>query len=334
LKTKTLTLLTLLLVCAVSCREQKTSSMPAAQRDRVVVNVYPNITYAPLIIAKQKGYFAEENIDAVFQTTDTNAALLLLMSGKLDVAATPARTGIFNMVAKGTGVQIVADRGHSSPACVAEAIVAPPAMAESMKTEEGFRNARFASTRGGLMELLTEQLLARHRLTPADVHFVQLAQSSPTAQYPATAAVRFQSEPNLTQSVDKGIVKIIAPIEDLLPGSPHGVLMYGARLSQRDPELGRRFMRAYLRGVRAFREGKTAQNVEIVARLTKLPDDVVRKACWSEMDPDGTIQLDAFRTFYAWGRQHGYIETDIPESKWVNPTFAKQAAADLGAGSH
>ena len=54
-------------------------------------------------------------------------------------------------------------------------------------------------------------------------------------------------------------------------------LYYGPAFLDKDPELGRRFMVAYLQGVKQYNEGKTERNLEILQNYTRLDRDLLKQ---------------------------------------------------------
>src|SRR6185369_7081220 len=97
---------------------------------KVRLNVNPSMNYAPMMIAKDEGFFAQEGIDAEFVSLDSNSAVTAAVAGKIDVLSAGLRSGIFNMMLKGVPLQIVADKGHTEAGqCNPEAFIAPKAMA-------------------------------------------------------------------------------------------------------------------------------------------------------------------------------------------------------------
>jgi hypothetical protein len=84
-------------------------------------------------------------------------------------------------------------------------------------------------------------------------------------------------------------------------------------------------MRAYLRGVARYSEGKTERNVAIISRYTKLPPEIVRRACWPRIAADGAIDPAGVTPFLAWARNAGYMEKDVPLEAWWNPSFLQAA---------
>jgi NitT/TauT family transport system substrate-binding protein len=334
----------LLLACAAtavfitSCSggETKSASMigEKPQRDRVRMSLPLSVTSAPAVIAHAEGLFADEGIDFEIVRLDSNSALLGVASGSLDVFTNPLRSGIFNMIARGTRIQITADAAHSAPGpCAPEGFTAPPDLARRVR-ERGLRGQRLATIKGGSTEYLMTRLLASQGLTTADVEMVEFpAGESATGEFRILDAVRFNFEPTLTVQKEKGLIEIVATAQEVAPGYQRLVIGFGKRLLDDDPDLGRRFMRAWLKGVRRFNEGKTERNVSIVSSFTQLPAELIRKTCWPSISGDGLIDPEGVRPLLDWMRQSGYLEAEIPEAVWWNPDFARAAARELAEES-
>ncbi|HEX7706056.1 MAG TPA: ABC transporter substrate-binding protein [Thermoanaerobaculia bacterium] len=322
-----------LFLTSCSERELTSASMVAEkpQRDRVRMSLPLSVAAGPAVIAHAEGFFADEGIDFEIMRLDANSALLGVASGSLDVFTNPVRSGIFNMIARGTRIQIVADGTHSTAGpCVPEGFTAPPALARRVKAK-GLRGQRLATIKGGSTEYLMTRLLASQGLTTADVEMVEYpAGESSTGEFRVLDAVRFNFEPSLTVQREKGLIEMVATAQDVAPGYQRIVIGFGKRLLDDDPELGRRFMRGWLKGVRRYNEGKTEGNVSILSNFTQLPPDLIRKTCWPSISADGMINLDGVRHMLEWMHQAGYLETEIPEAVWWNPDFAVTAARELG----
>lgn len=306
-------------------------SKPAPETPRaltkVTLNVNPTMTYAPLMIAKEEGFFAAEGIDAEFVSLDSNSAVTAAATGKLDVLSAGIRSGIFNMMLKGVPLQIVADKGRSAPrTCSAEAFIAPVAMARRIAAKGGNpRGERLAFIRGGTAEFLTVRMLERHGLKLADMLVVQLPQGTTATSRDNIDAIRYTSEPNLSEALTEGWASIIVDTETVAPGHQVSALLYGKRLLHDDPALGGRFMRAYLRGVRRYNEGKTDRNVAIISRYTKLPPETVRRACWITLAEDGRIDPASVQPFLDWALTEHYLDAPVPVTTWWNGSYVDQA---------
>ena len=313
----------LLLLFAAILGCSRKAETPAPHRlTPVSVNLNPSLTYAPIMIAKDEGFFADEGIDLQLASLDSNSGLAALVAGKLDVLSTGVRAGIFNMIRRGVPIAIVADKSHSSAhGCSAEAFAASPEMARRIAAKGSLRGERLAVVRGGVGEYLMAMLLERYKATEKDVVLVQMPQGSPITSGQELDAVRYLAEPHLSSMTAAGTVQRVATSDEVAPGHLSTVIVYGKRMLRDDPELGRRFMRAYLRGVRRFSEGKSDRNVAILARWTKMTPEEIRAACWFTAAQDGRVDPRSAQPFLDWALEKHYLDGPIAPSAWWNPAF-------------
>ena len=311
--------LSLALLASLSCaREEKPQPLT-----RVRMNLSASMSYAPLVIANEEGFFAAEGIEAELVPIDTSSALLALNSGELDVFSGAVRAGMFNMMLKGIPLRVVADKGHSSDVpCSHEAMVAPVKSAERIRAAGGsLRGERVSVARGGLSEYILDLLLEQRKTPPEEIEFVDLPQGASASFRQDIDAVRHLTEPHLTDAIREKRVEVLVTGEELSPGHQTAVVVYGKRLLHDDPALGHRFMRAYLRGVRRYNEGKTSRNIEILSRFTKLPPDALRRSCWLAIASDGHVRPDAVQRILDWSRKRGYLDGDLRVDQWWEPRF-------------
>jgi NitT/TauT family transport system substrate-binding protein len=320
------TVLAIALLLLFSCGRHEAPVSAA----KVRLNVNPTLTYAPIMIAKDEGFFAAEGVDAEFVSLDSNSALAAAVAGRIDVLSCGIRSGVFNMMIKGVPLQIVADKGHSDPSagCSPDSFIAPIETAKRIEAAGGsLRGERIALIRGGLVDYLTMRLLQRRGQTPRDVVILQMPNGTAASSRDKLDGVRLTTEPNLSSALSEGWARVVASADEVAPGHQNSILVYGKRLLRDDPDLGRRFMRAYLRGVRRYAEGKTERNVAIISRYTKLSPEVIRRACWIPISRDGRIDGKAVQPFLDWALEQRYLDGPIPMSKWWNPAFVDAAAA-------
>lgn len=84
----------------------------AAEPATVRIGVLNIASDAPFIIAERKGYFKDEGIEPVFTTFASSGNMIVpLSTGQLDVGGGAPSVGVYNGVAHGINVRIVADRG-------------------------------------------------------------------------------------------------------------------------------------------------------------------------------------------------------------------------------
>lgn len=327
---KRLAIIVIAIVAAFSCRQKpEAPSSPAAPQalETITMNLNPVLTYGPLMLALDSGYFREEGLRIEIAKLDSNSALAAAASGKLDVLSAGVRSGVFNMIARGVPMRVVADKGHSTAeGCSADAFVAPVAVAKRIKANGGsLKGERLVLVRGGLMEYTTMKLLESRHTRLEDVTIVHLPAGTPATNRDRTEAVRLTTEPNLSGVLEDGWAEVIATAEEVAPGHQNALLVFGKRLLRDRPELGHRFMRAYLRGVRQYNEGKTDRNVASLAKHTKLPEELIRKSCWIAFRDDGFLQPEKVQPFLDWAHEQHLLDQPLTTSQWWDPTFVEAA---------
>jgi hypothetical protein len=108
---------------------------------------------------------------------------------------------------------------------------------------------------------------------------------------------------------------------EFMGGFQHSFFFYGPRLLDPASDLGVKFLRAYLRGVDRFLEGKTPRNLAIVAAHTRLEPAMLGRACWSGFSRDGAIDVHTLDMFQAWAQQRGLIDRRVTIAEFSSSRY-------------
>jgi NitT/TauT family transport system substrate-binding protein len=91
-------------------------SIARAATDAVIVSLGGTISDAPLFIAAEKGFYKEFGIEPQSIEMFSGAQMVpSLGTGQLEVGAGAPSAGLYNAVANGIKVRIVADKGSTPP---------------------------------------------------------------------------------------------------------------------------------------------------------------------------------------------------------------------------
>jgi hypothetical protein len=137
------------------------------------------------------------------------------------------------------------------------------------------------------------------------------------------------AEPFLSLLLQTGEAVIWRSGEEMVPDMQWATMLFGRSLLDDHPELGERFMVAYLKGVHAYNEGKTSRNLGILSRHTGLDEHLLRAACWPPIRNDGRVDSESFRDYQEWAVSRGITERVLTESELVDHRFAEHASALL-----
>ena len=99
------------------------------------------------------------------------------------------------------------------------------------------------------------------------------------------------------------------------------------RFLDKDPELGRRFMVAYLMGVKQYNEGKTDRNLAILSNYTRLDRELLNKTCWVPITHDGTVISTPVMEYVDWLYANKKINQKLEEDQLFDMSYATYASA-------
>lgn len=298
--------------------------------------VLPFLSFGPFFIAQEEGYFAEQGLEVEFIEFERGSdALAGLSTGDLDVWGGAVTAGLLNLVADNPDVQIVADRGYFREGdCGYTAFVVRPALMQDgdIASGEGLKGLNVVQDReGGLRDYLLAVLLEQQGLTLDDINAVTLPDPAVSeAMGAGEVDAASLGEPGVTRVINAGHGELYITADALLPDYQFGVLAFSKRLLQDEPEVGARFIAAYLKAVQQYSEGKTERNIEILAEATGLDATLLEQACWPAYREDGRVNAESIVGFQEWSVENTYMDAVIPVDALWNPQFVEAAAALLG----
>jgi NitT/TauT family transport system substrate-binding protein len=323
----------LLAACAPPALE-----LPQPEPTKLKVVVLPYLSYGPLFIAEEEGYYAEQGLEIEFvKMARSTEAIPALAQGDLDVLGAIVSVGLLNAMAKGGDIRFVADVAHINPTgCTYMAVMARRALVEAgqLDSPAGLQGYQTSVQPSSISSYLVEKLLNTVGMTLDDVDTVDVMdpvelEAFETGALDAAAA----SEPWVTRMLQAGHAVDWVPAQQVIPGFQLTVIAYGPTLIDENPDAGKRFMTAYLKAVRQLNEGKTERNLDLLAEFTGLDREVLEQTCWPSTHPDGQINVQSVVDFQSWALENGYLDNPVTEEQLWDPSFIDYANEVLGAPS-
>jgi NitT/TauT family transport system substrate-binding protein len=292
---------------------------------------------APLYLAADAGYFAEEGLDVSFKRVDVSspAALAALVHGDIDVTLAGPKASFINAIARGSRVRVVAGEGYLSPdACPQFAWVVPRSW---LRPDGSIDTARLrgARTRYDPMALATFELaraLATAGLTLDDV------KKAPVPTELVSGAVlhgdidlAYLPTLQLNKALATGKVVTWKKVADVVPDAQIYSLVFTERLLRADREAGIRFLVAYLRAVREIRRGWTPKTAEILARRFEVSPEEIRAECWPSFRPDGRVEERCWTEYQEWVQAQGGLDRVLKPGEYIDASLLAEANRRLQA---
>lgn len=331
---------------ALACAFGMTSPSIAQKLDVVKVGLTNVATDIGLFVAHKRGYFKAEGLDVQFTTFDSAARMMApFAAGDLDVSAGAPSAGFFNAVGRGIDMRMVADKVSTPPGRPSQTLVVRKALVDSgrFKTLADLKGLKFANTAPGTAAWGTMyRILEKAGLKPSDVDLVSLGfPQQVIALANGAIDVALPAEPMTTEAVTKGYGVKIVTDDDIFPNHQIAVIFYSGKFSTERPDAARRFMKAFIRGVRDHNDalddkgmfvGEKGEGIiAILNEYTSVKDPAFyRTFPLAYCNPDGTINLQSIREDYAAFKTAGFITNDVDPMKAIDMSFLEWALKELG----
>jgi NitT/TauT family transport system substrate-binding protein len=306
----------------------------AGEQVRIRLGYVPVMIYAPLFVAQERGYFAEEGLAVELTPLQGGSdSVVQLAAGNFDVAVGGAGAGLLNAAARGVKFTIVAPMHQERPPLTSPLVISAK-RADEIKSVADLKGKTVAiNATGAATEYWLNRALADAGLTMDDITVTSLAfRDVPAALENGSLDASILGEPLVTINEDNGVVKVLA--EDFIDGFTATYLYMGEPLLTENPDAARGFLRAYLRACRDLQgDYMTPEIAAIIEKYTQVPADVVQRTSLAQYDPDGVVPIEDLNTLQEYFIQRGVLEYDQPLdlSAFVDTSLATAVKAELDA---
>jgi NitT/TauT family transport system substrate-binding protein len=300
----------------------------------------PSTSNAGVYIALDRGYFREEGLDVSLENfSSCEPAVPPLATNQLDVAGCGVNAGMFSIIGRGLPLKFVAgvsrNGDYSSSALVVRKELIDSGRVMDYPDLKGLRISLLSKSSGGSAEYA--RVLQKGGFAEADIDLKPLPFPDATAAMTNGAIdVGVLTEPFVAQLVRSGVGVRWKGAEEIYPGHQITTLLYGPDLAERS-EPATRFLAAYVRGARDYNalinSSERTPLYEILAAHTPIKDLSIYPAMIpSNIDPDGTLNVDSLRADQDLWASEGFVEQRADLDKAVDLQYRQMALQRLGGG--
>ncbi len=288
---------------------------------------------------EEKGCYEHMKIEASFERFDSGGRMISsLATNQIQIGGGSPSVGLYNAMARGVNVKMVADRASASPGYI---IFVRKDLAESggLRDYADLRGKRIAlAAKGTTAEVVAGRMLEKGGLTMADADVIEMP-------YPDMAAamstgvldVGIAPEPSPTVAVGRGVAVKWHTGAEITP-QQGSVLMYTGAFIDEQPDVARDFMICFLLGVRAYNDAfvkripeTRAEVKDIIVRRTSLKDaDLLERIDPPNIDPNGALYRVGLTSDYEWFREYGGLAEALDLNQVIDERFAQEAVSVLG----
>jgi NitT/TauT family transport system substrate-binding protein len=239
----------------------------------------------PMVVAQEKGYFREEDLDVELILMTASVANMALLGGNVDfISSGPSVVGA---IARGAPLKFVF-LCFNRPM---HWLYAKP----EIKDVKGLKGKKIGvSAIGASTQFLVQEILKRHGLDSArDVTILGVGTTANrfAALQSGTIDATNLTPPFNFKAEESGLRELVAFVKQDYLTEPAGAIVVRENLFQSDPLLMEKFIRGTLKGLFHIRQNR-ASTIPILARLMKIQDDMAAKIydlVLPGLTADGTI---------------------------------------------
>lgn len=331
--------LILISILAASCGGNDVKQDQLPDLGTIKVGYLPIITYAPIYIAYEKGYFEEQGLEVELTSFASSSYMMpLLATGDLDVGDGQTGTELINAIHQDLDIKIVGPTNQEKEGYISSKFLVRKDLYDSGTITEpaDLKGAVIATNvERGVVEYMTAELLKEGGLTIDDIQFVLLPFSD------INVAIANQAidgglfpEPLASMAVDSGDAVILKKFSEIFPGATLSTYFFGERLLQpENREIGVRFFMALMKAIRELNteDGYNDENVGYIAKYVNNPPEYI-KTNRHYYDPNGEFDEAALLDAMNYYIERGYTEVDVlPDPELlIDLSFLKEAVEEMG----
>jgi NitT/TauT family transport system substrate-binding protein len=306
----------------------------AAEGTRVRVGVLKLSSSAPIFLGVERGTFREFGIEpelVYFQAAQPVA--VAIAAGEIEVGATGLTAGLYNIVAGGEKVWVVADKGREWPGYPLTALLVQKD--GPVRSVRDLKGRKVGITQlGSTFHYMLGNLLEQEGLSLGDVEPAPLRTLGAMAE--ALQARRVDAilipQPLAGTIVANGFGRLLFWVGDKLPYQVAAIFYSKAFAQDRGRAVA--FMKGYVKAARLFfdaafaKKGGWEEVVGVTARYTGATPEVVRVG-FPYQDRDGRLDVADIDRQLAWYHRAGMITAPLRARDLVDGSFLEEALRAL-----
>ena len=323
----------LCMLLALGCGGEKKAA--PKEKAKVSMALLRLTSSAPLFIAMDKGFFAEENLEVVPQWFDAaHPIAVATASSQVDVGATGITASLFNMAASGQKLAIVADKGREQKGYSSSAlIVTTDNYNKGVTSLEALKGKRVGITqKGSTFHYMIGRMLETKGMSLDDVQLIPLGKLSAVMAALESKQIdaAILNEPNISKVQRAGYGKMVVQVGDLIPYQTSAVFYSPEFVKKEDAAV--RFMKAYNKAVNYYYEAaiekkdakKLDEVVGIVSKYVKAPAEDIKLGL-PYIDRDGKLLSSDITTQIEWYGSHEMLKGKLAPEQVANTKFLEKA---------
>lgn len=318
-------------------------AIPSAQSaEKIKIGLVKTSTFGPFFIARDRGYFAKEGLDADFVFFDAPITMApAVVAGAIDFATVNANGAFLNLAAQGA-VTIIAGGAHEEASFHDFVIVA-----SASAFNAGLNNFRMlpghtaaAGTVGSPQAYSLHLLEGKYGLDPTSIRSIPVPSIPASVSAVVGGSADFGINPTtaFVPAIAHGEVKVLGYVGDETPWQI-GVVFTSRKTADEKSDIVRRFLQAYQHATKDYHDaftsptgvranGPTAQAVlAIMAKyLDQTPQQIEPTIAY--FDAGGRLDEADFLRQVAWYQTQGVMRPEADGRQMLDERYVTRLPAE------
>jgi NitT/TauT family transport system substrate-binding protein len=329
----------MLLLVSSACSPALTPG--AHTRTKISIADLGLVPQAPVYIAMDRGYFADEDLEPTLVSARTTTEIsTLAATGEVDFGGAAPDPALFNAMEHGIQIKLLASGGvFQRPLTRGSGIVVRQDLLDNRRYTaladlKGFKIA-VSSVQS---QFYVEQILNQAGLTAADVEITTLGLPEMSAALENHAIdAAWMVEPLLGAASARKLGQQVASGVDAMPGGISWVVFSGDTAAGTSPDIAARFMCAYMRGLRDYyhaavlKDASPGPILDALAAHSSIQDrKVLENVGLHNVDPNGALDLASLDRIQDYYVTRGFQQQRVDLSQFVDTAPLEAALQTLG----
>ena len=310
---------------------------PPTQADSVKVGISKLLSYPGVPIAMQRGYFKQQNIDVDLAFFDSAEPIAVgVASGGVDFGVSGLLAGFYTLAAQGQ-LRLIASSAGEEPGFYNLVFLASnKAYDAGLKTVKDLPHHDIAVTQLGTSLEYAIGLATEKYGFPMSAITVRPLQSNSNVLSALSGgtvdAGMMPGTPTLAL-VDKGQMKRLGWVGDVVPGWMGSALFTGTKTANNRGDLVKRFLIAYRHGMKDYHDAFASADdkrqdgpdapaiLKILSDFTGVPAAAIQKAT-PYIDGEARVNIADVAHQIAWYKAQGLLKGDVNAEQLVDSRYA------------
>lgn len=310
----------------------------AETTDTVAFGTLPIAAVAEVFIARDRGFFEERDIELeIERITGASQAVPELASGDLDVASGSIGAGVFNSIAQGVPVRAVADQTQywDDQPSGNRFWIREELYSEGMSFSDLPEDPTVAiNSEAGSMDYLLGRLLQLNDMGWDDVTVTQMPfpDMIPAMGSGEIDACTIPDPLGLQVASETGAGQLLYGSQ-LAPRMQIATYFFGEPFMEERSDVARRWLEAYLLGVREYYDMGGFPNEEVASIISEeieVPVPAIRASIPSLVHKNGRMNVDSLMRQQEYHACRGYLDDTVEAEEVVDESLLDAALEEVG----